>query len=316
MKQYATDMRTALADTLIELEGTNDRILWLDADLMASSGMNRFKAAYPDKVINCGIQEANMFGVAAGLSEEGFVPFVHSFSAFASRRIADQIFMSGIYARQNVRIVGSDPGLSAGPNGGTHISLEDMGILRTLPGTMILDPCDPVQLKAVTAQSIDRKGIYYIRLMRKSKDQFYEEGTSFEIGRASILKEGGDLSVITCGTVCVREALKAAEILEKEHIHVRIIDMFTVKPLDREAVLKAAAETGAIITLENHNIYNGLGSAVAEVIAEEGIRIPFKRMGVPDSVGEVGTLDYLLCKFGMDGASVAKTAKELIEKKS
>jgi len=315
MKQYATDMRTALADTLIRLEQDHDRILWLDSDLMASSGMNKFKEAYPDRVINCGIQEANMFGVAAGLSEEGFIPFVHSFSAFASRRITDQIFMSGIYARQNVRVVGSDPGLSAGPNGGTHISLEDMGILRSLPGTIILDPCDPVQLNAVVEQSAAKKGIYYIRLMRKSKDQFYEEGTSFEIGRASILKEGEDLSVITCGTVCIREALRAAELLEKDGIHVRIIDMFTVKPLDREAVLKAAAETGAIITLENHNIYNGLGSAVAEVIAESGLSIPFKRMGVPDSVGEVGTLDYLLQKFGMDADAVAGTAKELLARK-
>ena len=315
MKQYATDMRTALADTLIRLERDNDRILWLDSDLMASSGMNKFKEAYPDRVINCGIQEANMFGVAAGLSEEGFIPFVHSFSAFASRRITDQIFMSGIYARQNVRVVGSDPGLSAGPNGGTHISLEDMGILRSLPGTIILDPCDPVQLNAVAEQSVAKKGIYYIRLMRKSKDQFYEEGTSFEIGRASILKGGEDLSVITCGTVCIREALRAAEVLEKDGIHVRIIDMFTVKPLDRETVLKAAAETGAIITLENHNIYNGLGSAVAEVIAESGLSIPFKRMGVPDSVGEVGTLDYLLQKFGMDADAVAGTAKELLARK-
>ena len=315
MKQYATDMRTALADTLIRLEQDHDRILWLDSDLMASSGMNKFKEAYPDRVINCGIQEANMFGVAAGLSEEGFIPFVHSFSAFASRRITDQIFMSGIYARQNVRVVGSDPGLSAGPNGGTHISLEDMGILRSLPGTIILDPCDPVQLNAVVEQSAAKKGIDYIRLMRKSKDQFYEEGTSFEIGRASILKEGEDLSVITCGTVCIREALRAAELLEKDGIHVRIIDMFTVKPLDREAVLKAAAETGAIITLENHNIYNGLGSAVAEVIAESGLSIPFKRMGVPDSVGEVGTLDYLLQKFGMDADAVAGTAKELLARK-
>lgn len=315
MKQYATDMRTALADTLIRLERDNDRILWLDSDLMASSGMNKFKEAYPDRVINCGIQEANMFGVAAGLSEEGFIPFVHSFSAFASRRITDQIFMSGIYARQNVRVVGSDPGLSAGPNGGTHISLEDMGILRSLPGTIILDPCDPVQLNAVAEQSVAKKGIYYIRLMRKSKDQFYEEGTSFEIGRASILKGGEDLSVITCGTVCIREALRAAELLEKDGIHVRIIDMFTVKPLDRETVLKAAAETGAIITLENHNIYNGLGSAVAEVIAESGLSIPFKRMGVPDSVGEVGTLDYLLQKFGMDADAVAGTAKELLARK-
>ena len=215
MKQYATDMRTALADTLIELEGTNDRILWLDADLMASSGMNRFKAAYPDKVINCGIQEANMFGVAAGLSEEGFIPFVHSFGAFASRRIADQIFMSGVYARQDVRIVGSDPGISAGPNGGTHISLEDIGILRSLPGTIILEPCDPVQLRSVIAQTTSQRGIFYIRLMRKTKEQFYEEGAVFRLGKASILREGKDLSIITCGTICIKEALKAADYMTK-----------------------------------------------------------------------------------------------------
>lgn len=312
MKQYATDMRTALADTLIELEQTNDRILWLDADLMTSSGMNKFKEAYPYKTINCGIQEANMFGVAAGLSEEGFIPFVHSFGAFVSRRIADQIFMSGIYARQNVRIVGSDPGISAGSNGGTHISLEDMGILRTLPGTVILEPCDPVQLKSVVAQTTERKGIFYLRLMRKTKDQFYQEGTQFTIGQASTLRDGHDLTIITCGTICIKEALKASEDLEAEGIHVRIIDMFTIKPLDRDAVIKAASETKAIITLENHNIYNGLGSAVAEVIAEKGIRIPFRRLGAPDTVGEVGTADYLLDKFGMNAEAVFATARNLL----
>lgn len=313
MKQYATDMRTALADTLIELAQANDRILWLDADLMASSGMNKFKTAHPDKVINCGIQEANMFGVAAGLSEEGFIPFVHSFSAFASRRITDQIFMSGIYARQNVRLVGSDPGISAGPNGGTHISLEDIGILRSLPGTVILEPCDPVQLRAVVTQTAQEKGIFYIRLMRKTKDQFYDEGTSFSIGRASTLKDGNDLSIITCGTICIKEALKAAKLLEAQGIHARIVDMFTIKPLDRSAVIKSATETGAVITLENHNIYNGLGSAVAEVIAEERISIPFKRLGAPDTVGEVGTADYLLNKFGMDAEAVVKTALALLK---
>lgn len=312
MKQYKTDMRTTLADTMIELAHSNERILWLDGDLMASSGMNKFKAAYPDRVINCGIQEANMFGIAAGLSEEGFIPFIHSFAAFASRRIADQIFVSGIYARQNVRIVGSDPGISAGPNGGTHISLEDIGILRSMPKTVILEPCDPVQLKFVLAETTGDKGIFYIRLMRKTKDQFYEEGAPFRIGRACILRKGSDLSVITCGTICIKESMEAARILESEGIHVRIIDMFTIKPLDLDMIRRAAAETKAILTLENHNIYNGLGSAVAEVIAEEGIQIPFKRLGVPDTVGEVGTTDYLLHKFGMDAASVAAAAKLLL----
>lgn len=313
MKQYSTDMRTALADTLIQLAQDNDRIIWLDSDLMASSGMTRFKSACPNQVINCGIQEANMLGVAAGLSEEGFIPFIHSFSAFASRRIADQIFMSGIYAHQNIRVVGSDPGLSAGPNGGTHISLEDVGILRSMPGTTILDPCDPIQLKAVASQTAGMKGIFYIRLMRKTKDQFYEEGTTFEIGKASVLREGRDLSIITCGTVCMKEALKAAEMLEKENIHTQIIDMFTIKPLDQEAVIRAASETKAIITLENHNIYNGLGSAVAEVLAEHRISIPFRRLGAPDQTGEVGTLDYLMKKFHMDADAIDKTAKELLK---
>lgn len=312
MKQYPTDMRTALADTLIEEARANDKILWLDADLMSSSGMNKFKEAFPEKVINCGIQEANMFGVAAGLSEEGFLPFIHSFGAFASRRIADQIFMSGIYARQNVRIIGSDPGISAGPNGGTHISLEDMGILRSLPKTTVLEPCDPIQLKAVISQTIDLKGIFYIRLMRKTKDQFYEEGTPFSIGKASVLKDGDDLSIITCGTICIKEALEAAGLLEQNGIRTKIVDMFTIKPLDRKAVIEAAAGTKALITLENHNIYNGLGSAVAEVLAEEGIRIPFRRLGAPDMTGEAGTTPYLLRKFGMDADAVVRTARELL----
>lgn len=312
MKQYASDMRTAFADTLIELSQDNDKIMWLDSDLMASSGMRKFQSACPNQVINCGIQEANMLGVAAGLSEEGFIPFVHSFGAFASRRIADQIFVSGVYARQNIRIVGSDPGISAGPNGGTHISLEDVGILRTLPDTVILDPCDPVQLKSVIKQTVSQKGIFYIRLMRKTTDQFYEDSTSFTIGQASVLRDGGDISLIACGTVCMKETIKAADLLEEEGIHTRILDMFTIKPLDKAAVIKAALSSKAIITLENHNIYNGLGSAVAEVLAEEGICIPFKRLGACDKTGEVGTISYLAGKFGIDAASVVTAAKTLL----
>ncbi len=312
MKEYATDMRTAMADTLTELCGDDRRILWLDSDLMASSGMNKFKAAFPERTVNCGIQEANMLGVAAGLSEEGFFPFVHSFGAFASRRIADQIFVSGIYAKQNICIVGSDPGISAGPNGGTHISLEDIGILRSLPGTVILEPCDPVQLKSLLRQIAQKSGIFYLRLMRKSKDQFYPDGTEFSMGKASLLRDGTDLSIITCGTVCVKEALKAAETLEAEGIRTRIVDMFTIKPLDRDAVLQAASETKAVITLENHNILNGLGSAVAEVLAESRISVPFKRLGAPDTAGEVGTADYLLNKFSMDAPAVAAAARELL----
>ncbi len=312
MKEYATDMRTAMADTLTELCRNDERILWLDSDLMASSGMNKFRSAFPERTINCGIQEANMLGVAAGLSEEGFFPFVHSFAAFASRRIADQIFVSGIYAKQNICIVGSDPGISAGPNGGTHISLEDIGILRSLPGTIILEPCDPVQLKSVLRQIPQRTGVFYLRLMRKSKDQFYPDGTEFPIGKASLIRQGSDITIITCGTVCIKEALKAAEALEEKGIHARVIDMFTIKPLDQAAVLQAASETKAVITLENHNIFNGLGSAVAEVLAENRCSVPFRRLGAPDRAGEVGTADYLMSKFSMDAQAVLAAAAELL----
>lgn len=313
IKNCSMDMRTALCSTLIELFKANGKIVWLDADLMASSGMKPLKEAFPDRVINCGIQESNMLGVAGGLSAEGMIPFVHSFSAFSSRRIADQIFVSGIYARQNIRIIGSDPGISACANGGTHMSLEDVGILRSFPKSIVLDPCDAAQLIQVTRQSIEQKGIYYIRLMRKSKSQMYEPTQKFEIGKAVTAAEGSDLTIITAGTICMTEAIEAAKMLGKKGISVRIIDMFTIKPLDQQAVLKAARETGAIITLENHNIINGLGSAVAEVLAENNCNVKFKRMGVPDSVGEVGTVEYLLEKFKISRTYIAENAVAMLK---
>ncbi len=313
LSEYSVDMRTSLCSTLIELSKNNGNIVWLDADLLASSGMMKFKEAFPERVIDCGIQEANMMGVACGLSAEGMVPFVHSFAPFSSRRIADQIFVSGIYAGQSVRIVGSDPGILAGPNGGTHISLEDMAILRSMPGTVVLDPCDAAQLTGVIKNTVSEKGIYYIRLARKSKVKFYSSGQNFTVGKAVVYREGSDVTIIAAGAVCMAEAVKAAGILHEDGIEARILDMFTVKPLDSEAVLRAAAETRAVITLENHNILNGLGSAVAEVIAENSCGALFKRMGVPDCKGEVGTLEYLLEKFHMSASYVADTAKKMLK---
>ncbi|MDR1834381.1 MAG: transketolase family protein [Fusobacteriaceae bacterium] len=311
MRQYDVDMRRAMADTLIELANEGCPVFWLDADLVASSGMGKFQKAFPHKIINCGIQEANMLGVASGLSEEGLIPFVHSFGAFASRRIADQIFVSGVYAGQNIRIIGSDPGISAGPNGGTHCSLEDIGILRAMPKTVILEPCDPIQLKALLRESVMTKGIFYFRLMRKTKDQFYDNDAKFKIGKSSLFRDGQDAAIITAGNICLKEAVKAADELRSSGINVRIIDMFTIKPLDVEAVLKAARETKAIVTLENHNIMNGLGSAVAEVLAESRVAIPFARLGAPDCVGEVGTPAYLLEKFQMDAQAIVAWVKSL-----
>lgn len=309
------DMRTAFCNTLIELSKTDERILWLDADLIASSGMKRFQEEFPDRVIDCGIQESNMLGVAGGLSAEGMIPFVHSFAPFSTRRIADQIFVSGVYARQNIRIIGSDPGITACANGGTHISLEDFGILRSMPGTVILDPCDELQLTQMIRQTVTQKGIFYIRLARKNKLRFYSPDRVFTIGKAEVVRDGMDLTIITEGAVCMAEALKAAELLSEKGIGARIVDMFTIKPLDRAAVLKAANETGAILTLENHNVFNGLGSAVAEVLAESRCGAAFRRIGAPDCVGEVGTVDYLLNKFGMDAEHVKDAALQLLQEK-
>ena len=306
-------MRDAYCATLLKLATDNDKVVVLDADLMSSMGMVPFLKKYPEKTFNVGIQEANMIGVAAGLSATGLIPFAHTFGPFASRRCYDQIFLSVGYSKLNVRIVGSDPGITAAFNGGTHMPFEDMGILRNIPEITILEPVDTVMLKDLLVQTSRMYGLFYIRLLRKNAVKIYEEGSTFEIGKGVILKEGKDVTIISTGIMVV-EALDAAEKLAGEGISAKVINMFTLKPIDVELIISSARETGAIVTAENHSIINALGSAVAEVLGEN-IPVPLERVGVKDLFGEVGPVSYLREKFKLTSEEIVIKAKKAIARK-
>lgn len=306
-------MRDAYCQTLIELAKTNNKIVVLDADLMHAMGMIPFLEKYPERTYNCGIQEANMVGVAAGLSATGKVPYAHTFGVFASRRVCDQVFESGAYAKLNVRVIGSDPGVTAAFNGGTHMAFEDMGIMRTIPEMTVIEPTDSTMIIDIVKQTASIYGMFYIRLVRKNVVKIYEEGSTFQIGKAVQLRDGKDVTIIANG-ILVAESLKAADELAKEGISARVLDMFTLKPIDKEAIIRCAQETGAIVTAENHNIINGLGSAVAEVLVENKL-VPMERIGANDVFGEVGPLDYLKERFGLTADTIVMKVKKVIARK-
>lgn len=303
------EMRKVFCDTLMELAEKNKDIIVLDADLMGAMGTKPFLQKFPEQTVDCGIQEANMVGVAAGLSAVGKVPFVHTFAPFITRRACDQVFVSGAYAKLNVKLVGSDPGITAALNGGTHMPFEDMGIMRGIPEMTVLEPTDTVMLADIIRQISGVYGMHYMRLVRKQSVRIYEDGSTFEIGRAVTLREGKDVTIITSG-YCVAEALKAAEELSVRGIGARVLNMFTWKPLDTEAVVKAARETGAIVTAENHNVINGLGSAVAEALVKNS-PVPVEMVGVQDQFGEVGPVDYLAERFELKAENIVAAVEKV-----
>jgi len=306
-------MREIYCDTLIELALDNEDIIALDADLMSSSGMKPFFQRFPDRAFNCGVAEANMIGIAAGLSAMGKIPFAHSFGCFASRRVCDQIMISAAYAQQNVRIVGSDPGVTAAYNGGTHMPFEDMGVLRSIPGITLIEPADNVILEDVIKQLAVLKGVFYIRMARKNAVSIYKEGSGFHIGRGNTLVDGTDVTIFASG-IMVYEALKAASILQTDNISARIVDMFTWKPIDSELVDNCARITGAFVTAENHNVVGGLGSAIAEASAQ--LRpVPIEMVGVTDRFGQVGTEDFLREEYNLTTTDIVAAAKRAIERK-
>ena len=306
-------MRDVYCKTLIDLAKTNKNIVALDADLISSSGMKPFFTAYPERSIQCGIAEANMIGVAAGLSLTGKVPFAHSFGPFATRRVCDQIFVSAAYAKLNVRIVGSDPGVTAAYNGGTHMPFEDMAVLRGIPEITLIEPADVVALEDIVHQLADVYGVYYIRMARKNTMNIYEKGSTFNIGKGNILRNGGDVTIISSG-IMVGEALKAADMLAGEGVSARVVDMFTWKPIDTELVAACAEETGAIVTAENHNNIGGLGSAVAEASVKT-CPVPIEMVGTDDRFGQVGTEDFLRKEYCLTAERIVEYAKRAIERK-
>ncbi len=313
-------MTSVYVDHIKALMAKDPAVMELESDLggslLGAPAMKEIYEKYPKQLINCGIQEANMISVAAGLSLMGRKPFAHSFAAFVSRRATDQAFISGAYAGSNVRIVGTDPGVSAQLNGGTHMPFEDVAIFRAFPNMTVIEPTDPVMLGNIIDQVADRYGMFYIRLFRKNALRVYEEGSTFEIGKANLLREGGDLTIITAGAVMMPEVLKAADVLSAEGIEARILDMFTIKPIDADAILAAASETGAIVTAENHNIINGLGSAVAEVITTRGTCFtPIEMVGVQDRFGQVGPLAYLKEAYHLTAEDIAAAAMRAVGRK-
>ena len=313
LKTEEKAMRDVYASTLAELAREDQNVVSLDADLMNSVGLVPLAKEFPDRVIDCGIQEANMFGTAAGMSAVGMVPFIHTFACFASRRIADQIFVSGAFARANVRIIGSDPGVTAAFNGATHMPFEDIGILRGIPQVTVIEPTDAVMLEDMVRQTKARKGIFYIRMSRKNAMQVYQQGSTFEIGKVAKVKEGSDVTLFASG-ICVSESMVAAEKLAEEGISAEVINVFTIKPIDVAGIVESVSKTGAAVTAENHNIINGLGSAVSEVLAENK-PVPLERVGVKDRFGEVGSVDYLKKTMGLTADDIVTAAKKAIARK-
>lgn len=303
------EMRTVYAETLIEMAEKNGNIVILESDLMKANGTGLFKEKFPERTFNMGVAEANMVGVAAGLSAMGKIPFATTFGCFASRRAYDQFFVSANYARLNVKLVGSDPGVSAAFNGGTHMPFEDIGLMRNIPELLIFEPSDPVSLKQLLIQSAEHKGCTYMRLHRKAVPAIYSESDKFEMGKGNLLEDGSDLVLIGSGAVIMQEILAAAKKLKADGISAAVVDMHTVKPVDEELVLKYARKTGLIVTCENHQVGTGLGSAVSDVVTDK-CPVFVKRIGINDKFGEVGTQSYLQEKFGLTSENIYKTAKE------
>ena len=305
-QEAGRELRDCVVETLQELMKDDDKITALEADLGGASGFTKIKKTNPERFIQCGIAEANMMGVAAGLSLTGFKPFTHTFSPFATRRVFDQLFLSGAYAGNTINVYGSDPGFSVASNGGTHTAWEDVALIREIPGAVICDPADDVQMEWIIKEFLKMEGIHYVRSNRKAVRNVYKKGSSFKIGQGNILKEGKDILIIAAGQL-VSEALDCAEELEKEGYSVEVIDMFTIKPLDEKLLIKEAKGKSKIVTIENHSIYGGLGSAVSEVIAENGISVPVKRIGVKEKFGQVGTAEFLQEEFGLTAKQIKET---------
>ncbi|MBR6726579.1 MAG: transketolase family protein [Clostridia bacterium] len=308
------ETRVAYGETLVELGAKNEKIVVMDADLSGSTKTGMFKKAYPDRFFNAGIAEGDMVGVAAGLAASGYTVFVSSFAMFASGRAFEQIRNTVGYPRLNVKICASHAGITVGPDGGTHQCLEDVGIMRTIPGMTVINPADAVEARLALIAAAEHDGPVYMRFGRSAVPVVFDEGMyEFEIGKGVELTEGTDVTIIASG-IMVEMALKAAFMLQEEGISARVVNMATIKPIDREIIIKAATETGAIVTAEEHNIIGGLGSAVAEVVCET-VPVPVRRVGVKDKFGRSGGIPELLSHYKLTPEEIVLQAKAAIEQK-
>ena len=306
-------MRDAFGSTIAEIMRKDERVCVLDADLASCNGTAKLGAEFPERAIDVGIAEQNMASVAAGLSSYGFIPFITSFTPFATRRICDQIAISIAYAKQNVKIVGTDPGISAQLNGGTHMSMEDIGVLRSIPTMVIFEPVDNEQLIQALPQIIEHKGPVYIRMFRKDCPDVFGKDYKFDLFKADKIKDGNDVTIFASG-IMVEKAIKAAETLKAEGIDAEVVNVHTIKPIDAETVTESLKKTKCAVVAENHNVIGGLFSAVAEVAAQN-CPTPIIPVGVKDVFGEVGKLAELAEKFEMTEKDIVAAAKKAVASK-
>lgn len=283
----------------------DEKVVYLDADLMNCIGTSKLAVKTP-RAIDCGISEANMIGVAAGLSSQGFKPICHSFGIFASRRVFDQVFLSAGYAKNPITVIGTDAGICAELNGGTHMPFEDVGTYRLIPGSVICDCTDVTMMKAFLTLAKDSEGVKYVRCGRKDSYPTYSEDTKFEFGKGFVVRDGKDCVIVASG-IMVHEAMQAAKALAEEGIDAAVIDPFTVKPLDVDLIRSYVAKTGKIVVAENHNAVGGLCSAVESCIA--GMACKYGRVAVEESYGEVGPKAYLRERFGLSSEHIVEIIK-------
>ena len=300
-------------ETIEELFQEDSDVVYLDADLMGSLKTQALWEKYPSRVFNCGIQEADMVGVAAGMFLAGYKPYIHSFAPFVSRRVYDQVFLSVGYAQKSVRLIGSDAGIMATDNGGTHMCFEDIAMMRVIPNSCIIDVSDGAVFAALLRKTKDLKGVIYFRTPRRDLPDVYSKDTEFEIGRAKVLREGDDVTIIASG-IMVATALQAAELLSHSGIHASVIDPVTIKPLDIKTICQYAIRTGAVVTAENHSVNGGLGGAVAELLAEE-YPVPMRRVGVREQFGQVGKESFLRTFYGLTVKDIVSAVEDTVSRK-
>ena len=311
MSKIAT--REAYGKALVKLGQINDNVVVLDADLSKSTKTNDFYKTFPDRFFNMGIAEQNLIGAACGFAAAGKIPFASSFAMFATGRAFEVIRNSACYPKLNVKVCATHAGITVGEDGATHQSVEDIAIMRSIPNMTVMVPADGVEAEQMIFEAAKVYGPMYVRLGRSAVPTIFDENYKFEIGKGTVVREGNDLTIIACG-IMVNEAIIASEALKSEGINARVINMSTIKPIDKELIITAAKETGAIVTAEEHSILGGLGSAVSEVVTEE-CPVVVKKVGINDTFGESGTPAELVKKYGLTSDDIVKAAKEAIAKK-
>lgn len=307
---HEKEMRFVYGETLNELMDVNPNVLCLEADLSKASGTNpTVVAKHPDNFVNAGVAEADMVCIGAGLASEGKIPFCASFSCFASRRVYDQITLSVAYANMNVKIVGTAPGITQGPNGGTHMCFQDLAIMRAMPNMHVYSPSDVYELRAMMKHMASHYQPTYMQLVRPKVGKIFDESYEFDPNKAVTISEGSDVTLVSTGYM-THFALQAADELKAKGVSVELLHYPSVKPFDAETLVKSAKKTDAVVTVENQNILGGLGGAVCEVICEQ-YPVPVKRLGVPDQFGEVATEEYLFNKHGFGPEHIVAACSEM-----